>query len=277
MIIDYETGSYYCFGCGKTGDALTFVKTIEPGLDDLEACFKLVKILKSKKTREIRSRDIIIREKADSKDALAMAHDYYYGLKTIDWKQEQLPIKQYMMKRGFTPDILNKAKAKFTYNTSYPIIFPMLDNGEFKGWVCRTDLKRIEKKRKYLYNEGFSRATTLVGYYKGPQPVVVVEGYMDYLKLRQFGLKRVVAILGWKMTPYQIEKLKSEGITTVISALDTDECGQKGSAFLQKHFNVVRFRFPKGCKDAGDLTPATFRRCYRLTKQDFNKFRRKAK
>ena len=47
----------------------------------------------------------------------------------------------------------------------------MIDNGKFKGWVCRTTDKDIEKKRKYLYNKGFRRAETLVGSY-GLKPYV---------------------------------------------------------------------------------------------------------
>lgn len=78
-----------------------------------------------------------------------------------------------------------------------------------------------------MYNEGFSRATTLCGTYTKGKVVVICEGYMDMLKFKQFGLKNVVAILGWKITAEQIAKLKKAGITHVISALDNDECGKK--------------------------------------------------
>ena len=115
-----------------------------------------------------------------------------------------------MAKRGFSWKILNQCRAKVTYNANYPIVFPMFDNGEFKGWVCRTTNKLVEQKRKYLYNEGFSRATTLVGNYKGKKRVVVVEGYMDRLKVRSFGEERVIAILGWKMTNEQITSSKDK-------------------------------------------------------------------
>ena len=265
MQVDFETGKFYCYGCGATGDALTFVMLVEKELDDLHACMKLVKILKSKKAREIKSRTIAKRIRVEQTDALDMAHDYFYGLRAVDWRTEELDIKEYMRKRGFKPSTLTKAKARYTYNSHYPIIFPMIDNGVFKGWVCRTNIKAIEERRKYLYNTGFSRSTTLVGDYIGPKPVVVVEGYMDWLKMRQFGLKRVVAILGWKMTDNQIEKLKSQGITTVISALDTDECGVKGTKYLERFFKVVRFQYPKGIKDAGDLSQRLFDKAYKQT------------
>lgn len=265
MQIDYEEGKWFCYGCGLAGDALTFVMNVEKDLDDLEACIKFIKILKSKKSREIKHRDIIKRNRMENEDALNIAHDFYYGLRTVNWIKDEVPVKEYMRQRGFSPRTLNKACAKYTYKDNYPIIFPMLDNGKFKGWVCRTNVKAIEQKRKYLYNEGFSRATTLVGNYEGNKPVVVVEGYMDWLKMRQFGLNRVVAILGWKMTDEQVRKLKDQGITTIISALDTDECGCKGTKYLKRFFKVVRFQFPPNVKDPGDLSQQAFNKAYKNT------------
>lgn len=265
MQVDYEEGKWYCYGCGLAGDALTFVINVEKDLDDLQACQKFIKILKSKKAREIKTRTLAKKFRVESAHALDMAHDYFYGLRAVNWIKEDLDIKEYMRGRGFSPATLNKAHARYTYKENYPIIFPMLDNGNFKGWVCRTNVKAIEQKRKYLYNEGFSRATTIVGDYKGPKPIVLVEGYMDWLKMRQFGLKRVGAILGWKITDEQIKKLKEQGITTIISGLDADKCGCKGTKYLEKHFKVVRFQFPKGVKDPGDLSQQAFNKAYNKT------------
>ena len=149
---------------------------------------------------------------------------------------------------------------------SYPLVFPMFDNGEFKGWVCRTTLKTIEKRRKYLYNEGFSRATTLCGTYSKGKLVVICEGYMDMLKLKQFGLKNVVAILGWKITAEQIAKLKQMGITHVISALDNDECGKKGTSYLKNFFTVTQFQYPANVKDSGEMSQSQFNIAFNKTK-----------
>ena len=146
----------------------------------------------------------------------------------------------------------------------------MLDNGKFKGWVCRTMLKSVEAKRKYLYNEGFSRATTLVGNYGSKDYVIVVEGYMDRLKFAQFGEENVVAILGWKMSPQQIQKLKDKGINKVISALDNDVCGKKGTEFLKQHFDVTRFAYLKGVKDPGEMTQDLFDKMFSKTMRIYN-------
>lgn len=267
--INLIDGSFYCFGCNVSGDALQFVKLVNKQLNDLQACIEMYRIIRSKKTQSIKvSRKP--KSKPDDKQMLIEASDYYYGLKTIDWDKIECYEKDYMLKRGFTPRTLTKCKAKLTYNDSYPIIFPMFDMGEFKGWVCRTTSKRIEQKRKYLYNTGFSRRSTLVGTYNGPV-AMMVEGYMDWLKMKQFGVKNVFAILGWKLTEQQIAKLKNAGVKTIISALDNDSCGEKGTEYAKKFFNVIRFEFPKGVKDPGDLTLELFNSINKKAKEKYRR------
>lgn len=273
MIINLATGSFFCFGCYAKGDALSFVMLANPELNDFNACQKYYGILKSKKVSSINITKQILTQQKDTKDSeqfFIEAHDYYYCLKTTDWRAESGPEKAYMLRRGFTPDMLNKCKAKINYSPSYPVIFPMFDMGEFKGWVCRTIYKGIEKRRKYLYNKGFSRIDTLVGDYDA-EKVMLVEGYMDRLKMCQFGAKKIAAILGWKITDRQIGKLKSRGVKTIISALDNDECGKRGTRYLEKFFNVIPFPYPKGVKDPGDMTKEQFENCRRLLKNEFNR------
>ena len=276
MIVNLEDGSWFCFGCNLTGDAVKFVKLMETqhnGLNDLQAYKKYLQILKSSKCSNIKLERSQVKQKSFQKDLYNEAYDYYHGLRKVNWRDsgesEVISARDYMIKRGFNPRTLAKCGAKVTYNQSYGLIFPMLDNKKFKGWVCRTMVKSIEEKRKYLYNEGFSRATTLVGTYGAKNYVFVVEGYMDRLKFVQFGEDNVVAILGWKMSPQQIQKLKDKGITKVISALDNDDCGKKGTEFLKKHFEVTRFAYLKGVKDPGEMTQESFNKMLRRTMKIF--------
>ncbi len=278
MIVNFEDGSWFCFGCNLTGDAIKFVKLMESKynkLNDLQAYKKYLQILKSNKCSGIKLDMAQIKQKPLQKDLYNEAYDYYHGLRKVNWRDsdelEVTEAKQYMMARGFKPKTLHKCMAKITYNKSYGLIFPMLDNGKFKGWVCRTMLKSVEEKRKYLYNEGFSRATTLVGNYGSKDYVIVVEGYMDRLKFVQFGEENVVAILGWKMSPQQIQKLKDMGIKRIISALDNDSCGKRGTEYLKQHFEVTRFSYLKGVKDPGEMTQETFDKMFKRTMDFYNK------
>ena len=280
MIINLKDGSYFCFGCGSAGDALKFVKEMNPKLNDLLALKKYFEILKSKDVVKVKLDNMKSMRTKDRKYFKAcwnQAHDYYYGLSSVNWRkrsdiEEIKYARKYMKARGFTPDTLNKCKAKVTYNKSYGIVFPMMDNNKFKGWVCRTMIPEVEKKRKYLYNEGFRRKTTLCGDYRIEDgPLYIVEGYMDMTKLKQLGVKNVVAILGWKMSDKQISKIKKAGFTHVISALDNDECGKKGSKYLENFFTVTRFSYLKKVKDPGEMSEEDFSRMNKRTLLKYKK------
>lgn len=283
MLVDLHTGKFFCFGCQETGDAFYFVRRMHPKLDDLQAGLRYFRILKSKKVCKI---NVVHqpRVKKANEQAYAEAWDYYYGLSKVDWveseQEEVVKARAYMLQRGFTKEVLNLCQAKVTYNYSYPIIFPMLDNAEFKGWVCRTDKKQVEQKRKYLYNEGFMRRDTLVGTYGRKDYVFVVEGYMDRLRMLQnlqaLGITEdVVAILGWKASSEHIAKLKRAGIKYIISALDNDECGRKGTAFLKTKFTVVRFSYLKRVKDPGEMSQQQFKKMYEKTMKKLAQERQK--
>ena len=274
LMINLQSGDWFCFGCQEGGNALDFVlkyeKTLNKNADDLQSCKKFFRILKSKEVSNIIIEQKAIKKKS-SKTRLLIAKDYYYGLKQDDWTKVKEPDKkealQYMLNRGFDAVTLNKAGMRFNYSLSYPLIFPMLDNGVFKGWVCRTNNKKVEEYRKYLYNEGFSRRNTLCGTYERGKPVVIVEGYMDRLKLIKYGIKNVVAILGWKITKEQIDKLRSEGVSYIICATDNDKCGKSGYEYIKQFFPTVRWCFLKNIKDCGEMNQETFNKMYIKTKQ----------
>ena len=255
LLVDNRNDTWYCFGCQRRGNAFDFVKEVETKLNDFDIYKKYYKIINNSNLKS----DIQFERKTpeqiviDLKHDLIVAKDYYYNLKQTNWKEVDNVEKEYLLKRGFILTTLQKSGAKLTYNTNYPIVFPMRDLGQFRGYVCRTMNSEIEKKRKYLYNKSFSRNTTLVGNYKN-KVVILVEGYFDYLKAKQLGVDYVCAILGWKITTAQIQKLKEIGVKKIISALDDDDCGRAGTEILKKHFKTVTFRFPKGCKDLCDIS-----------------------
>ena len=275
MIVNLKKGNFFCFGCNESGDALKFVIKMENILhksNDLQGCKKYFKILKSNKFEKIKFNRIEKVQKT-SKQLYTEAYDYFHGLSRINWRkksnfEEVNEVLNYMKQRGFSASTLNKVDARITFSKNYELIFPMLDNGKFKGWVCRTNVPEVEQKRKYLYNKGFRRKTSLVGNYGDNEILFVVEGYMDRLKFIQYGVNNVVAILGWKMSYNQIEKIKScVNIKYVVSALDNDVCGIKGSKYLENVFGerYIRFAYIKGIKDPGETTEKTFRKMYNKT------------
>lgn len=261
--LNIDENFWFCFGCQEGGNAYKFHKKMQElkgEKNEIKILASYERILKGK----TKNKEKIILPKVQKKNPkfyrqkLIEAKDYFYGLKKINWididKNKDVEVLDYMMYRGFKRSTLNRFDAKLTYkDDTYPIIFPIKDNGRFKGWVCRTIDPEINKKRKYLYNEGFRRVNTLAGNYKDTEIVMLVEGYFDMIKARQLGIKKVAAVLGWKLTDKQIMKLKAQGVKTIISALDNDKCGEKGTIFIKKYFKMERFPYPKHIKDMGDM------------------------
>ena len=273
MAVDFNKGMFSCYGCGATGNAYKFVRLANPELNELQCCVLLEKIINSDKVKDIQFR-FKKKKRSSNKQALNKAHDYFYGLLQTDWNnpkdEDEQKVLQYMQERGFNAKALNVVDCRANYNIAYPLLFPILDNGEFKGWVGRTTNSVVQKKRKYLYNEGFRKRDTLCGNYRENKIVFICEGFMDYLSLRTRGhIKDVVAILGWHISDEQVEKLKQKGITTVVSALDNDDCGKKGPEYLKRFFKVVRFDYPDNVKDAGDMTEKQLKRAIRRTKEKY--------
>lgn len=267
MQINIKQQYWYCFGCGLHGSSLELVKNFNPNMSTLEAYSELSKITKG--------RGVIggglsavhtttLKTKPTYSEGLKLAKDYYYNLPDTNWykpDEENFGIKRYLLKRGFTTKTLTAYSAKGTYNKNYPVVFPLLENSIFRGYVMRTDDPNVEAERKYMYNSGFKRRKCLIGTYTKEKPVLIVEGYLDMLAAKQLGIENVVAILGWKLSSEQIEKLKRKQIPLVICGLDNaavDKAGKQGYEYLLRisrinHFSVERIRYPKGIKDFGDL------------------------
>lgn len=269
MQINLNKSFFYCYGCGIHGSTFELVKAFEPTLSTFEVYRKVTEIVKGNTVSKniAASAEPSFKSKASYREGIGLARDFYYNLPKTNWfkvDEDAFGIKMYMNKRGFKTSTLNKVQAKATYNKLYPIVFPMFDNGVFRGYVMRTDDPNVEGERKYMYNKGFKRRITLPGDYKY-HTVVLVEGFLDMLKAKQIGIKYVVAVLGWKLTGEQLEKLKKAGVKTIICALDNDDAGNKGYKYLKRvcsinKLKLYRLRYPKSMKDMGDVSEVTAER-----------------
>lgn len=278
MSIKLSSGKFYCFGCGLFGDAYNFVKFANPALDELQCCVLLEKILRTDKVKRLDVKYKRDNRKENAGRMLEEAEDYFFGLCPVRWgssdkTEEQAEIEHYMQNRGFAAKDLFFADCRISSNVTYPVIFPIYDNGNFKGYVCRTMDKRVEQKRKYLYNDGFRKRDTLCGVYHDSEICVVCEGFLDYLSLKSKArLKNVVALLGWHASDEQIKMLQKKNIKIVICALDNpeiDKSGEKGIRLLEKYFKVIPFPYPKGVKDAGEMSVRQLNESIRRIKEKY--------
>lgn len=266
LYIDLNRGTYFCYGCAETGDAIKFIQTIED-INSLQAMLVYCKIQKGAKNSG-RLKTVVRSKPIDPKVALKEARIYFYSLSKPSWSYIS---SNYMLSRGFTTGVLKEVDIKIGSDPSYRIICPIKDCGSFKGYVKRrTDGN--DKENKYLYNKGFRRKLVVMGNYDIGGWIPVTEGYMDWLKLIQNGCDNAVAIFGWEIMPKQIAKLQKH-TKYIISALDNTPTGEKGTRLLEEYFHVVRFQFPEECKDVGDMSERQFNKAWNDTLIKIRKYK----
>ncbi|MBR3836065.1 MAG: DNA primase [Clostridia bacterium] len=262
-----DSQSYYCFGCGAGGDAITFVRQIE-NLDYVEA----VKVLAERagmKMPEDGYDDSLARHRqrilAANREAAKFFHatmmseqgkiglDYFLGrrltMQTIrhfglgyapdSWDA----LLKHMRSKGFTNQELFDAnlvrKSEKNGHTHY------YDNFKNRAMVPIIDLRgnviafggRVldDSKPKYINTSDTlvykkSDGVFALNFAKNgnPSQIIVAEGYMDVIALHQAGFTNSIACLGTALTQEQA-RLVSRYAQEVVLAYDSDEAGQKAT------------------------------------------------
>ena len=266
--VDKELGLYYCFGCHKAGNAITFLKDYEH-LDTLEA----MKVLAEKAHMELPERsatDPVAREKEErersaiysanlfaarffhkqiwsSQGAGALKYLYGRGFTDSDIRHFGLgyapehgaQLYEALKSEGFEDDIILKAWLAGAKDGRHydmfrdRVIFPIIDrHDKVVGFGGRVMGKGEPKYLNTSDTPVFSKRNGVYGlnYLKGARPkrLVLVEGYMDTASLIKHGISGVVATLGTALTPEQI-RLMQRYANEIWISYDGDPPGQKAA------------------------------------------------
>lgn len=257
-----DTQSFYCFGCGAGGDAVTFIKKIE-NLDYIDA----VKFLAqraglqmpdegfddslSKKRRRIFE---INRETAKFYHSYLMSEkgrtglEYYInrGLKPNTIKRfglgfapdEWSALFEHLKRKGFKPsEMVEAGVVKLSQKGNYydffrnRVITPVIDvRGNviaFGGRVLDDSKpKYINTSDTLVYKKTYEVFGLNLAKDSGKDSIIVCEGYMDVIAMHQAGFTNAIAGCGTALTNEQV-RLVSRYAKEVILAYDADEAGQK--------------------------------------------------
>ena len=264
FVVYRETQSYYCFGCGAGGDAITFVKNIER-LDYVEAVRYLCERVGMNMPMDPVD-DQYNKLRRRCFEANREAAKFFYS-RLIS--EEGAPAREYLKKRrltdetvkhfglGYAPDrwdsLLKYLRGKgyrddelisfdLARRTSKGgtidafrnrLMFPIID---LRGNVIAFGGRVLDdSKPKYL-----NTSDTVV--YKKSQGVyalnfaknnndgklILCEGYMDVIAMHQAGFTNAVAGLGTAFTQEQISLL-SRYCTELTLCFDSDEAGVKAT------------------------------------------------
>jgi DNA primase len=144
----------------------------------------------------------------------------------------------YLTERGLTPETLIDfgvgfcAKGMMAERIAIPIHNP---EGKVVAYAGRWPGEPTGDVPKYKLPQGFRKSLELFNIDRAIQepadkPLVIVEGFFGCMKLHQFGLKKVVALMGSSMSPTQEELIRThtDRKSQVILMLDEDEAGRAG-------------------------------------------------
>lgn len=285
------TQSFYCFGCGAGGDAITFLKKIE-NLDYLDAIKTLTQRAGlqmpqegfddslSKRRRRILEMN---REAARFYHSVLLSpegkvgYDYYIGralsAATINHfglgfaPNQWDALLKHMRAKGYQPaelvdaGLARKGQKGYYDNFRNRVMTPIID---VRGNVIAFGGRVLDDSKPKYINTGdtlvYKKTNELfaLNFAKDSKEdaLILCEGYMDVIAMHQAGFTNAVAGCGTALTTEQV-RLISRYAKEVILTYDADEAGQKA---LQKAMTLfdqtdVKVRIPAlvGGKDPDEI------------------------
>ena len=285
------TQSFYCFGCGTGGDAITFLKKIE-NLDYLDAVKTLAQRAGlqmpqdgfddslSKRRRRILEMN---REAARFYHSVLLSpegkvgYDYYIGralsAATINhfglgfapnrWDA----LLKHMRAKGYQPaelvdaGLVRKGQKGYYDNFRNRVMTPIID---VRGNVIAFGGRVLDDSKPKYINTGdtlvYKKTNELfaLNFAKDSKEdaLILCEGYMDVIAMHQAGFTNAVAGCGTALTTEQV-RLISRYAKEVILTYDADEAGQKALHKAMTLFDQtdVKVRIPAlvGGKDPDEI------------------------
>ena len=259
-----DTQSFYCFGCGAGGDAISFAKKIN-SIDYGEA----VKMLAARagmpepqeddKTGRMRSRILSMNREAarffhaclNSTVEEARQARAYWRRRGLDDKtivrfglgyapNDGQALYQFLRDKGYNQQELD-ASGLFKRSASGRIyclfwkrvmtpIFDLRGNIIAFGGRVLDDSKPkyVNSPETLVYHKSETVFALQIAKKSASRRFVLCEGYMDVISMQQAGIDTAVCACGTALTPEQV-RLISEYADEVILSYDSDEAGQKAT------------------------------------------------
>ena len=263
--VNADEGYYYCFGCGVSGNAITFLMNVE-GMNFVEALEKLAEDFHLPELlSDVEQADTTIsRERDDIFAVNKIAAKYFH--KNLEKNED---VQNYLRERGVCEELEKKFALGYSGDGSNFIEY-MNGKGVGTNLLMRAGLVRLDKNRNvrsFFYNrllvpivnkkkvigfggrilegEGpkyinspdtpvFNKKEHLFGIdfvrsgLKDFPFVVLCEGYFDVIAMHKAGLSTAVAALGTAVTKMHLRSL-GKFRKAVVIFLDGDEAGRRAA------------------------------------------------
>ena len=272
MSVSKEKQIYKCFSCGEYGNVFTFIQKYE-NVSFFEAIKIIADKAginininvkndkeedKNKKLYEIYDLSLKLYQNNINTKQGTTAKEYLKNRNLDEEIVKEFNIGLALTNRTLLTDLLVKknysyndilesglvTKNEFGYNDIYfnRIMFPLYDiKGQVVGYSGRiynddkntskyinTKETKIFKKGELLYN--YHRAKD---YARTKDEIIVVEGFLDVIRLYTIGIKNVIAMMGTAVTSKQANLIKRLS-KNVILMFDGDAAGEKATESASK-------------------------------------------
>ncbi|HWP95488.1 MAG TPA: DNA primase [Syntrophomonadaceae bacterium] len=262
--VSSERNMYYCFGCQSGGDLFSFVMKRD-GLEFKEVLEMLAsragvempdkpaqhgsdqrkRILQANRMAADFFQSALAgpggqtaRHYLENRDILPETIErFQLGWAPDSWNA----LSEFLLKRGFSQEELSKAslikrsqeQERYFDQFRKRIIFPIQSyNGEVVGFGGRILDEGFPKYLNSAETDLFQKRRNLYGLFQARDKIrtlneaIVVEGYMDCIRLHQSGVENVIATLGTSLTQEQAALLLRYA-EKVLVLYDGDEAGQR--------------------------------------------------
>lgn len=161
--------------------------------------------------------------------------------------------QHYWVDRGLTREAQDHFMLGFDFGRNHALI-PYLD--ERREPICFLRRQMVGHP-KYLYPEDFDLERSWYHLYacSSMEPLVVVEGSIDCMRVWEAGYQNVVALLGSSIPPEKAQMIRHHRI---VSFLDADPAGVQGTFKLREAAGrlILRVNYPDELlgRDPGSLT-----------------------
>lgn len=266
--VDSENGMYYCFGCHKGGNIISFVKEYEhvEGRTAVEILAEMANLqvpeykgnpIEDAKQKELKEQIFDANLFAarffhayiwKPEGAQALKYLYSRGLTDVDIRHFGLgcapahgsELYDALKNEGYSDEVIEKAwlggqKDGRRYDMFRDrAIFPIINaRGKVLGFGGRIMGKGEPKYLNTSDTPVFNKRNNMYGlnFFKdspGIKRLVLVEGYMDTVALLKYGITGVVATLGTALTEEQVRLMKRYAHEVWIS-YDGDGAGRKAA------------------------------------------------
>ncbi|WP_294541531.1 DNA primase [uncultured Gemmiger sp.] len=261
-----DTQSFYCFGCGAAGDAITFVRKIN-NLGYVEAVKQLAARagmpMPEEDDKESRRRSRMLEmnrcaaryfyEQLNARTPQAEEARRYWREKRglsdgairrfgLGYAPDEFGgLLHYLRRRGFSESEIEegglaKRSAKgnlydlFRHRVMVPIIDVRGNIIAFGGRVMDDSKpKYINSPETLVYKKSRTLFALNLAKKSASKRFILCEGYMDVISMHEAGFDTAVCACGTALTPEQV-KLLSEYAEEAVLSYDSDEAGQKATA-----------------------------------------------